>query len=83
MKQLSSFITHKADKTLYCLLFMLFNSFISNAPFLYPLKTSENLTIFWCFQRVEKGCIWNEQVKEKETLFKLLFEFIATEEVAR
>ena len=34
-----------------------FNQFTPNAPFLYPLKTSENLTIFWCFQWVQKGCI--------------------------
>ena len=34
------------------------NPFVSNAPFLYPLKTS----VFWCFQRVEKGCIGNEWV---------------------
>ena len=39
------------------------NPFIPNALFLYPLKTSENLKIFWCFQGVEKGCIWNEWVK--------------------
>ena len=25
------------------------NPFVPNAPFLYPLKTSENPTIFWCF----------------------------------
>ena len=36
-----------------------FNSFVRRPPFLYPLKTSENLTIFWCFQEVEKGCIRN------------------------
>ena len=28
-----------------------------NAPFLYPLKSSENLKVFWCFQGVEKECI--------------------------
>ena len=33
------------------------NPFIPNAPFIYPLKTPENLTVFWCFQGVEKGCI--------------------------
>ena len=33
-----------------------FNPFVSNAPFLYPLKT-------WCFPGVEKGCIGNEWVK--------------------
>ena len=38
------------------------NSFVSNAPFLYRLKTSENLTVSWCFQGVEKGCIGNEWV---------------------
>ena len=32
-------------------------------PFLYSQKTSENLTVFWCFQRAEKGCIGNEWVK--------------------
>ena len=39
------------------------NPFVLNAPFLYPLKTSENLTAFWCFQGIEKGCIGNEWVK--------------------
>ena len=33
-----------------------FNPFVPNAPFLYPLKASENHKDF-CFQRVEKGCI--------------------------
>ena len=39
------------------------NPFVPNAPFLYPLKTSENCKVFWCFQGVEKGCIGNEWVK--------------------
>ena len=43
----------------------LFSPFVPNAPFLYPLKTSENLAVFWCFQGVEKGCIGNEWVKRK------------------
>ena len=43
---------------------LLFNPFVPNAPILYPLKNSENLTVFWCFQGVEKGCIWNEWLKE-------------------
>ena len=38
------------------------NPFVPNAPFLYPLQTSENLTVF-CFQGVEKGYIGNEWVK--------------------
>ena len=32
------------------------NQVLPNAPFLYTLKTSENLTVFWCFQGIEKGC---------------------------
>ena len=40
----------------------LVNRFVPNAPLL-PLKTSENLTVFWCFRGVEKGCIWNKCVK--------------------
>ena len=38
-------------------------SFVPNAPFLYSLKTSENLRVFWRFQGVEEGCIGNEWVK--------------------
>ena len=34
-------------------------SFVPNASLLYPLKTN-NLTFFWCFQGVEKGCIENK-----------------------
>ena len=33
------------------------NPFVPNAPFLYPLKASENLTVFRCFQGVEKGAL--------------------------
>ena len=38
------------------------NPFVPSAPFLCPLKTLETLTILWCFQGVEKGCIGNECV---------------------
>ena len=38
------------------------NPFVPNAPFLYPVKTLENLTVFWCFQGVQEGCIGNEWV---------------------
>ena len=31
-----------------------FNPFVPNLPFLYPLKTSENLTVSWCVQDVER-----------------------------
>ena len=40
--------------------FDVINPFVPNAPFLYPLKTSENPTVFWCFQGLEKGCIGNK-----------------------
>ena len=43
--------------------YLFVNPFVPNAPFLYPLKTSENRKVFWCFQGVEKGCIENEWVK--------------------
>ena len=29
--------------------------FVTIVPFLYPLKTSENPTVFWCFQGLEKS----------------------------
>ena len=40
-----------------------FNPFVPNAPFLYPLKTSEKLSVFLCFQGVEKECIGNNWLK--------------------
>ena len=42
--------------------FLNISSLVPSAPFLYPLKTSENLTVF-CFRGVEKRCIGNEWVK--------------------
>ena len=39
------------------------NQFVSNAHFIYPLKTSDNLTVFWCFKGVEKGCIGKEWIR--------------------
>ena len=36
--------------------------FFPNATFLYHLKTSENVKVFWCFQGVEKGCNGNEWI---------------------
>ena len=41
---------------------LIINPFAPSAPFLYPLKTSEHLTVFWCFQGVEKGCIGDKWV---------------------
>ena len=43
-------------------IFML-NPFVPNPPFFYPQRISKNLTVFWSFQGVEKGCIENERVK--------------------
>ena len=30
--------------------------------FVYTLKTSKNITVFWCFQGVKKECTGNEWV---------------------
>ena len=38
------------------------NPFVPNVSFLYPLKTTENYKVFWCFQWVEKRCTGNEWV---------------------
>ena len=56
--------TGKGILTRNGLMVMLYNAkqFVPNALFLYPLKTLENLTVFWCFQGVEKECIGNELV---------------------
>ena len=40
------------------------NLFVPNAPFLCPLKPSENRKVSWRFQGVEKGWIGNEWVKQ-------------------
>ena len=45
------------------IIYQTLNPFVPNAPFLYSLKTLENLKDFWCFQEVEKRCIGNEWVK--------------------
>ena len=42
----------------------LLNPFFPNTPFLYPLKISENLTVIWCFQGIEKRCIGDKWVKK-------------------
>ena len=39
--------------------------FVPNAPFLYPLKTSEKRKVFRYFQGVEKRCTGNEWVNIK------------------
>ena len=50
-----------------------FNPCAPNAVLLYPLKTSENLTVFWCFQGVEKGSIGNEKGYVKQIGFCIFF----------
>ena len=49
------------------------NPFVHNTPFLYSLKTSENPTVFSCFQGGEKGCIGNEWVKLWYRMHNLLY----------
>ena len=49
-----------------------FNPFVPNASSLYSLETTENLTVFWCFQGVEKGCFGNEWVNKEHVLMKLI-----------
>ena len=44
------------------LYWMFFNPLVPCTPFLYPLKTLENLQVFWCFQGLEKACIGNKWV---------------------
>ena len=39
------------------------NPLVPNVPFLYPLKTSENFTVFWCFMGVKKEYIGKKMVK--------------------
>ena len=36
------------------------NPFVPNAPFLYPMKKSETVTVSLCFQEVMKGFIGNK-----------------------
>ena len=50
------------SSTLAFVTFLLPHSFPMHPSFLYPLKTSKNLTVFWCFQGFEKGCIGNKWV---------------------
>ena len=59
---------YKLVKTCYTtgLFLYTFNPFVPSAPFLYPLKTSKNITIFEYFHGVEKGWIGNEWVKVSE-----------------
>ena len=53
------FLKEKCKKKIYFAIvkFNDFNPFVPSAPFLYPLKTSENLNVFWCFQGVAEWCL--------------------------
>ena len=51
---------NRNKRILLALMVVFPNPFVPNAPFLYPLKTSGNPTVSWCFQRVEKECVGNK-----------------------
>ena len=40
--------------------YVIFSPFVPNTPLLYPLKTSENLTVFWCFQGGRERVHWEQ-----------------------
>ena len=61
-----SLCPHSLALTFIVINFLFINPFAPNAPFLYSLKTLENLTVSWCFQGVEKGSIGNKWVKETQ-----------------
>ena len=46
------------------------NPLVSNAPFLYPLNISENLTVFRYVQGIDKGCIGNKWVNVNKTFYQ-------------
>ena len=51
----------------------LLNPFVPNAPFLYPLKSSENLTIFWCVQGYRKGALGTNRLTDFWPIFHFYF----------
>ena len=40
--------------------------FVLSAPLLYPVKTSENRKVFWCFQGVEKDALRTNELKKSK-----------------
>ena len=58
------------QKSMMKLLVKMVNSYWANAPFWDPLKTSENLKVFWCFQGVSKGGIGSIWVNDYHRLLK-------------
>ena len=62
------------------------NLFVSSPPFLYPLKTSENLMVFGCFQGVEKWYIgekWNLKDISAALDIENLINYVATLKIKR
>ena len=57
------------------------NPFVFNAPLLYPLKTSENLTVPDIFKEIEKGSTENKWVKINLRLPNFLKIFLSFEDV--
>ena len=55
--------------------------FVFNAPLLYPLKTSENLTVPDIFKKIEKGSTENKWVKINLRLTNFLKIFLSFEDV--
>ena len=51
------------------------NPFTPNGHFLYPLKRSEILKVFWCFQGVEKGCIGKKYGLKQKLIVSLITNF--------
>ena len=56
------------ELALFALQVISFNPFVPSAPFLYPLTPLEYLTVFRCFQWVEKGCTGNKWVNYKSCI---------------
>ena len=70
----SRFCPHMCISSAWSTIWNFSTHLFPNASFLYPLKISENLTIFWCFHGVEKGCIGNEWVNHIFTLWSKFFD---------
>ena len=77
MQEIDDFVRIKESAEFVKVKEFTFNSFVPNASFLYPLKTSENLTVFRCFHVLEKGCIGNEWVSESNQLRRTFFKHFA------
>ena len=61
------------SKQFYGMKIFYFKPFVPNALFPYPLKTSENLMVFFMFSRVEKGCIGNKWVNYELSITEKIY----------